>query len=419
MRLGEAPSHGLPISRYDPTCAGSDAYFDLAKEIVDAGAVPARRRAHGSVRHGRDPRDDATSGKRPDTTPPTADAAAGGRQKRLGRGSRRADRRAHGGGRGGARRAGAPPRAGAPAPSAAEGRLRDLPLAEIAASSRQPRRAFDPDELAELAASISSLGVVQPIVVRPAPDGAAAPWELIAGERRLRAARLAGIETIPALVRAAGEAASLEIALAENVAREDLNAIEEALAYAALADEFGLTHERIGELVGKSRVAVTNVLRLLDLPDEVRELIERGELSEGHGRALLGLADHLERRRVARLVVARGLTVRQTEALVRAAQEAARRRAGAPARPAGRGRRAYDDVDRGALRGARGAGAHPLAASAAAASSCASATATSSSGWWRCCARSSSGSALGPAAGSEPARRGCRTGRRCRGRGAG
>ena len=106
-------------------------------------------------------------------------------------------------------------------------------------------------------------------------------------------------------MRPASEAASLEIALAENVAREDLNAIEEALAFAALADEFGLTHERIGELVGQSRVAVTNVLRLLDLPDEVREMIERGELSEGHGRALLGLADHLERRRVAR---ARGHT---------------------------------------------------------------------------------------------------------------
>jgi ParB family chromosome partitioning protein len=240
----------------------------------------------------------------------------------------------------------------APAPGAAplaagatrEGRLRDLPVAEIGASTRQPRRAFDADELAELAASIRSLGVVQPIVVRPASGDAGAPWEVIAGERRLRAARLAGIETIPALVRPAGEAASLEIALAENVAREDLNAIEEALAYAALVDEFGLTHERIGELVGKSRVAVTNLLRLLDLPDEVRELIERGELSEGHGRALLGLADHLERRRVARLVVARGLTVRQTETLVRAAQKAAGGAPGRSGRPVARATNAYDDV---------------------------------------------------------------------------
>ncbi len=213
-------------------------------------------------------------------------------------------------------------------------RLRDLPVADVAPSRHQPRRAFDPDELAELAASIKSLGVVQPVVVRPAEAGAAVPWELIAGERRLRAARLAGVATIPAVVRSADEAASLEIALAENVAREDLNAIEEAIAYAALADEFGLTHERIGEVVGKSRTAVTNVLRLLELPDDVRAMIERAELSEGHGRALLGLPDHLERRRTARLVLSRGLTVRQTEALVRAANEAAAG-AGKPA-PTGR-----------------------------------------------------------------------------------
>ena len=173
--------------------------------------------------------------------------------------------------------------------------------------------------------------MVQPVVVRPlheapAAEGAPAPagvhFELIAGERRLRAAKLAGLEYIPALVRPADEISSLEIALAENVAREDLNAIEEALAYAALADEFGLTHERIAELVGRSRVSVTNLLRLLDLPDDVQALIESGEIAEGHGRALLGLADHGERRRVARLVVSEGLTVRQVEALVRKLQEA-------------------------------------------------------------------------------------------------
>ena len=282
--------------------------------------------------------DEAT--KRPAATPPTP----AGSKKRLGRGLSAliAERGAAGGAAPGAPGAAAP--AGTPGAGVAAGRLRDLPVGEIGASTRQPRRAFDAAELAELAASIRSLGVVQPIVVRPAADGAETPWELIAGERRLRAARLAGIETIPALVRPAGEAASLEIALAENVAREDLNAIEEALAYAALADEFGLTHERIGELVGKSRVAVTNVLRLLDLPDEVRELIERGELSEGHGRALLGLTDHLERRRVARLVVSRGLTVRQTETLVRAAQEAADGAPGRGARAPARVADAYDDV---------------------------------------------------------------------------
>ena len=223
-----------------------------------------------------------------------------------------------------------------------EGRLRELPLADISVNRRQPRRTFPDDELQELATSIRALGVVQPIVVRPlhetpADEGSSAPtgvrFELIAGERRLRAAKLAGLEYIPALVRPADEIASLEIALAENVAREDLNAIEEALAYAALADEFGLTHERIAELVGRSRVSVTNLLRLLDLPDDVQALIERGELSEGHGRALLGLRDHGERRRVARLVVAEGLTVRQVEALVRKLQEVAPEEAAAT-RPA-------------------------------------------------------------------------------------
>jgi len=214
--------------------------------------------------------------------------------------------------------AGAPP----------EGRLRELALADIAVNRRQPRRAFSNDELQELATSIRALGVVQPVVVRPlhaetAPGAAGLPapagvrFELIAGERRLRAAKLAGLEFIPALVRPADEIASLEIALAENVAREDLNAIEEAQAYAALVDEFGLTHERIAELVGRSRVAVTNLLRLLDLPDDVRSMVERGELSEGHGRALLALPDHGERRRIARLAVSEGLTVRQVEALAR------------------------------------------------------------------------------------------------------
>lgn len=227
-------------------------------------------------------------------------------------------------------------------PALQEGRLRELPLTEIDVNRRQPRRAFSDEELRELAASIKALGVVQPVVVRPLqeakPGGGASAsagvrFELIAGERRLRAARLAGLEYIPALVRPADEVSSLEIALAENVAREDLNAIEEALAYAALADEFGLTHERIAELVGRSRVSVTNLLRLLDLPDEVQALIERGELSEGHGRALLGLADHAERRRVARLALTEGLTVRQVEALVRKLQESPEEAASA-ARPA-------------------------------------------------------------------------------------
>ena len=225
---------------------------------------------------------------------------------------------------------------------AGESRLRELPLDLIAMNRRQPRRSFSEDELQELAASIRALGVVQPVVVRPlqpatpaAAGSAAAPgvphgepgsvphFELIAGERRLRAARLAGLDHIPALVRPADEVASLEIALAENVAREDLNSIEEAQAYASLVDEFGLTQQRVGELVGRSRVAVTNLLRLLELPDDVQRMIEQGELTEGHGRALLGLPDHGQRRKLARLVVTEGLSVRQTEALVRKLGEAA------------------------------------------------------------------------------------------------
>jgi ParB family chromosome partitioning protein len=229
---------------------------------------------------------------------------------------------------------------------AREGRLRELSLADITVNRRQPRRMFAPEELEELAASIKALGVVQPVVVRPLEGGAgdattsgslegpaeprsdaggvaaavtipAPRFELIAGERRLRAAALAGLSSIPALVRPADEVASLEIALAENVAREDLNSIEEALAYAALVDEFGVTHEHVAELVGRSRAAVSNLLRLLELPDDVQRMIEQGELSEGHGRALLALPGHEQRRRTARLVTAQGLSVRQTEALVK------------------------------------------------------------------------------------------------------
>jgi ParB family chromosome partitioning protein len=228
-----------------------------------------------------------------------------------------------------------------------EGRLRELPLAEIAVNRRQPRRTFATDELEELAASIRALGVVQPVVVRPlqpaapaaagddarpaaagqAPAPASASghrYELIAGERRLRAAGLAGLEYIPALVRPADEITSLEIALAENVAREDLNSVEEAQAYASLVD---------AELVGRSRAAVTNLLRLLELPDDVRLMLEQGELSEGHGRALLALPDHGQRRKVARLVAAQGLSVRQTEALVKKLNEEGPGEAASAARP--------------------------------------------------------------------------------------
>ena len=210
--------------------------------------------------------------------------------------------------------------------------LQEISIDDIVPSPHQPRHVFRQEELEDLAESIRHLGVVQPIVVRPAArdDGGqpvAGPprYELIAGERRLRAARLAGLSSIPATIRDADDISAMEIALAENVARQDLNGIEEAQAYAALADEFGLTHERIGELVGRSRAAVSNAIRLLELPDDVQELVERGDLSDGHARALLGVTGQDERRGLARTVVKQGLTVRQIEALVRRLNEPAKK----------------------------------------------------------------------------------------------
>jgi ParB family transcriptional regulator, chromosome partitioning protein len=156
--------------------------------------------------------------------------------------------------------------------------------------------------------------VLQPVLLRPVPGGT---YELIAGERRWRAAQLAGFETVPALVRAHDDAESLELALIENMAREDLNPVEEARACALLVEELGLTREDIGRRVGRSRVAVSNLLRLLDLPDEVLDLLAAGHLTEGHGRALLTASDHDARRRLARSAVQEGWTVRQTEARAR------------------------------------------------------------------------------------------------------
>src|SRR3954465_10618609 len=167
--------------------------------------------------------------------------------------------------------------------------LREIPVELIAPNPSQPRRHFDEATLAALAQSARPRGLLQPVLVRPVSGGT---YELVAGERRWRAAGLAGLETVPALVRARDNAQSLEIALIENMAREDLNPVEEARACAALVEELGLTREEVGRRVGRSRVAVSNLLRLLDLPDEALALIEDGALSEGHGRALLLTADH-------------------------------------------------------------------------------------------------------------------------------
>jgi ParB family chromosome partitioning protein len=197
----------------------------------------------------------------------------------------------------------------------------EVPVDRVERNPDQPRTSFDEAPLGELAASIAVHGVLQPIVVRALADGA---YQLIAGERRLRAARLAGLETIPAIVRDGGDGAdSLELTLIENLQREDLNAIETALAYRELIDRFGLTHEAVARQVGKSRVAVSNALRLLDLAPETRQAIVEGRISEGHGRALAAITIAELQRAALSVVLERQLSVRQTEELVRRKREEA------------------------------------------------------------------------------------------------
>jgi ParB family chromosome partitioning protein len=197
--------------------------------------------------------------------------------------------------------------------------LRELPVELIVANPNQPRRNFDEEALRALAGSLGERGVLQPVLVRPKPGGT---YELVAGERRWRAAQIAGLTEIPALVRPRDDAATLELALIENMAREDLNPIEEARACVALVEELGLTREEVGLRVGRSRVAVSNLLRLLDLPEETIELIERERLTEGHGRALLLAEDHSTRRRLARDAAREGWSVRTVEARARESNRA-------------------------------------------------------------------------------------------------
>jgi ParB family chromosome partitioning protein len=207
--------------------------------------------------------------------------------------------------------------------------LRRLPVDMINPNPAQPRGRFDDESLAALAASFAERGVLQPVLVRGRPGGT---YELIAGERRWRAARLAGLDEIPAIVRQDDDAAALELALIENMAREDLNPVDQARACAALVDELGLTREDVGRRVGRSRVAVSNLMRLLELPDETLELIEAGALSEGHGRALLLAEDHAVRRSLARAAATEGWSVRVTEDRARAGN-AATAAGSAPRRP--------------------------------------------------------------------------------------
>jgi len=192
----------------------------------------------------------------------------------------------------------------------------DVPTALVSPNPHQPRQSISEDSLAELVASIREHGVIQPLIVTQVGDG----FQLIAGERRWRAAQLAGLTTVPAIIKETTPQQMLELALVENVQRADLNPLEEAGAYRQLMDEFGLTQEEVAEQVGKSRTAVANTVRLLRLPDDVQEALAAERISEGHARALLALPTVRLQRQVLAAIEARGLNVRQTEALVRQMQ---------------------------------------------------------------------------------------------------
>ena len=215
--------------------------------------------------------------------------------------------------------------------AASTAELVQVPVGSIRPNSRQPRRRLDGEGIDELAESIRAQGLVQPVVVRTAPDGG---YELIAGERRWRAARVAGLATVPALVRESDDRDSLLLALVENVAREDLSPVDEARAYAVLMDEFGLALGEVAEQVGRSKPTVSNRVRLLELPDDVLGLVERGQLSEGHARAVLAVPDNEERRRLVRRIVRQGLSVRAAERAARWAGARTKPRRKQPVDPA-------------------------------------------------------------------------------------
>lgn len=206
---------------------------------------------------------------------------------------------------------------GSPAPAG----VRLAPIESLKPNPDQPRKIFNPEILEELAASIRDKGVLQPILVRsqPGEDGV---WQIIAGERRWRAAQMAGVEKVPVVIRDSDEADRLEVALIENMVRENLNPVEEAKACAALVEDLGLSKEELGKRVGRSRPQISNLIRLLDLPDDVLDMLEQGELSEGHGRAILQVPDHADRRKLAKQAKKEGWSVRQTEAGARAMAEA-------------------------------------------------------------------------------------------------
>ena len=212
--------------------------------------------------------------------------------------------------------------------ASADGALRNLSVDLLQRGKYQPRHNMHKESLDDLASSIKAQGVVQPIVVRPIEGSR---FEIIAGERRWRAAQLAGLQEVPVVVRHVPDLAAIAMSLIENIQRENLNPLEEAQALDRLIDEFGLTHQEAADAVGRSRAAVSNLLRLLDLNEDVKRLVEAGELEMGHARALLGLSGR-QQSEVARKVAARGLSVRETEQLVRKLQKEAEQPARQPAR---------------------------------------------------------------------------------------
>jgi len=209
--------------------------------------------------------------------------------------------------------------------------LARLPIEQVHPNPRQPRRRFDREATAGLADSIRTQGVVQPVVVRLRAEGG---YELIAGERRWRAAREAGVATVPAVIREADDRETLLLGLVENVARENLSAVEEARGYALLMDEFELSLGDVSERVGRSKPAISNKLRLLELSDDVLAMVERGELTEGHARAVLAVPDHADRRKLARRIVAQGLSVRAAERAARVSGARTKPRTKTPVDPA-------------------------------------------------------------------------------------
>jgi ParB family chromosome partitioning protein len=226
----------------------------------------------------------------------------------------------------------APPRAPLPRPTPAPGEtLRQIDIDQIRPNRSQPRQDFDRENLEELARSMKRQGVLQPIVVRPAPEGT---FELVAGERRWRAAQLAQLDKVPAIVREVDDERMLELALIENLQREDLNAIEAALAFQTLIDDLGLTQQEIAERVGKQRTTIANALRLLNLPTAIQEAVRSAKLSAGHARPLLGLSDKRAQMDLAQRIIRDELSVRQVEAIV---GRLAADRDGEPERPSGKG----------------------------------------------------------------------------------